>query len=443
MKNPDLMDALGAVAADKGISVDTLLGALADALETAYKRMPDSQEYAWVTIDPDSGEIRVMAQELDDELEPFGPEMDVTPDDFGRIAAQTAKQDMSQRIREAEREMKYEEYAGREGDIVTGIIQQNDTRYTLLDLGRVEALLPQAEQAQYERLEPGTRVKAYIVEVRRTAKGPQIVVSRTHPGLIKRLFELEVPEIADGVVEIKACAREPGARTKIAVWSNDSNVDPVGACVGARGARVRMVVNELRGEKIDIVPFSDDQPDFVAKALSPAKVKEVRIYEDAGTAEVIVPDYQLSLAIGKEGQNARLAARLTGWRVDIKSETQLAEDEAYGNQDWAEGEWVVDPETGEQVWQPAEGGEAMSADQWAQAAEAQAAGDAGAAGDAAGDAAVAEGGTPDVTTAASADEAETDDVVDAAGEATTDTVAADPDPSEDAADAAGPTAGDA
>ena len=195
----------------------------------------------------------------------------------------------------------------------------------------------------YERPEPGARLKAYIVEVRRTAKGPQIVVSRTHPGLIKRLFELEVPEIADGVVEIKACAREPGHRTKIAVWSNDHNVDPVGACVGARGARVRMVVNELRGEKIDIVPFSDDPADFVAKALSPAKVKEVRIHEDTGTAEVIVPDYQLSLAIGKEGQNARLAARLTGWRVDIKSETQLAEEERYPSDEWAEGEWIDEP----------------------------------------------------------------------------------------------------
>jgi N utilization substance protein A len=175
---------------------------------------------------------------------------------------------------------------------------------------------------------------------------------------------------------MKACAREPGARTKIAVWSNDPNVDPVGACVGARGARVRMVVNELRGEKIDIVPFSDDHADFVAKALSPAKVKEVRIHEDTGTAEVIVPDYQLSLAIGKEGQNARLAARLTGWRVDIKSETELAEEEAYGSQDWAEGEWVIDPDTGEQVWKPAEGGEAISAEQWSQAAEEQAEGDA-------------------------------------------------------------------
>jgi N utilization substance protein A len=374
MSNPEILDALQSLATDKGITVDVLFAALADALESAYKRLPDAYEYAWVAIDPDNVEMfRVMAQELDDDGEPTGPELEVTPprDVWGRVAAQTMKQVMNQRIREAEREMKYEEYAGREGDIVTGIIQQSDSRYTLLDLGRVEALLPQAEQVPYERPEPNARVKAYIVEVRKTAKGPQIVVSRTHPGLIKRLFELEVPEIADGIVEIKACAREPGARTKIAVWSNDNNVDPVGACVGARGARVRMVVNELRGEKIDIVPFSDDPADFVMKALSPAKVKEVRIHEDTGVAEVIVPDYQLSLAIGKEGQNARLAARLTGWRVDIKSETQLAEEEAYLNQDWAEGEWVIDPESGEQVWQPAEGGEAMSADQWNEAAVAE------------------------------------------------------------------------
>ena len=369
MSNPEMMDALQALAVDKGISVDTLFAALADALESAYKRLPEAYEYAWVAIDPDTLDFRVIAQELDEEGEPTGPELDVTPPRafFSRVAAQTMKQVMNQRIREAEREMKYEEYAGREGDIVTGIIQQSDSRYTLLDLGRVEALLPQAEQVPYERPEPNARVKAYIVEVRKTAKGPQIVVSRTHPGLIKRLFELEVPEIADGVVEIKACAREPGARTKIAVWSNDGNVDPVGACVGARGARVRMVVNELRGEKIDIVPFSDDPADFVMKALSPAKVKEVRIHEDTGVAEVIVPDYQLSLAIGKEGQNARLAARLTGWRVDIKSETQLAEEEAYLNQDWAEGEWVVDPVSGEQMWKSADG-ELMSVEQWNEAA---------------------------------------------------------------------------
>ena len=366
--NPDMMEALQALATDRDIPLDALFAALADALETAYKRSPGAHEFSWVTIDPDTMEIRVFAQDLDEEGEPVGDEFDVTPDDFGRIAAQTTRQVMTQRIREAERDLKYEEYAGREGDIVTGMIQQTDARYTLLDLGRVEALLPQAEQVPYERPEANTRLNAYIVEVRKTAKGPQIVVSRTHPGLIKRLFELEVPEIADGVVEIKACAREPGHRTKISVASNDPNVDPVGACVGARGARVRMVVNELRGEKIDIVPFSEDPVDFVMKALSPAKVKDVLIDEESGTATVIVPDYQLSLAIGKEGQNARLAARMTGWRVDIKSETQVAEEAAYAEVDWAEGEWVVDEETGEQVWRPAEGGPAVSAGQWVESA---------------------------------------------------------------------------
>ena len=307
--NAEMLEAMQALAVDKGISVDKLFAVLADALESAYKKMPDAHEYAWVTINPETMEYRVMAQELDEDLEPIGEEFDVTPDNFGRIAAVTTKQVLTQRIREEEREQKYEEYAGREGDIVTGIIQQSDSRYTLLDLGRVEALLPRAEQVPNERPDSNTRIKAYIVEVRKTAKGPQIVVSRTHPGLIKRLFELEVPEIADGIVEIRSCAREPGHRTKIAVWSNDPNVDPVGACVGASGARVRMIVNELRGEKIDIVPFSDEPEEFVSRALSPAKVKEVRTDLETGTAEVIVPDYQLSLAIGKDGQNARLSAR--------------------------------------------------------------------------------------------------------------------------------------
>ena len=362
--NAEMKEAINAIAADKGMRPEVLYAVLADALESAYKKMPDAHEYAWVTIDPDTMEYRVIAQDLDDEGEPFGEEFEVTPENFGRIAALAFKQVLAQGIREEEREQKYEEYAGREGDIVTGIIQQSDSRYTLLDLGRVEALLPRAEQVPNERPDSNTRIKAYIVEVRKTAKGPQIVVSRTHPGLIKRLFELEVPEIADGIVEIKSCAREPGHRTKIAVWSNDPNVDPVGACVGASGARVRMIVNELRGEKIDIVPFSEEPEEFVSKALSPAKVQEVRIDMETGTADVIVPDYQLSLAIGKEGQNARLSARLTGWRIDIKSETQQAEEDAYQNVDWAEGEWVEDPETGEQVWQPAEGGPALSADEW-------------------------------------------------------------------------------
>jgi N utilization substance protein A len=363
MSNFEFLEALQQIARDKGIGVETLLDALANALVSAYKRMPGAAEEAVVTIDPQEGEIRVYGQELDEDGNVLR-EWDDTPDDFGRIAAQTAKQVILQRIREAERDLKYEEYAGREGDIVTGIIQQSDNRYTLLDLGKVEALLPQAEQVPYERYDHGARLKAYIVEVRKTTKGPQIVVSRTHPGLIKRLFELEVPEISSGVVEIRAAAREPGHRTKIAVWSNDDNVDPVGACVGARGARVRMVTNELRGEKVDIVPFSEDPAEFVLRALQPAKVKEVRLDDEAGTATVIVHDFQLSLAIGKEGQNARLAARLTGWRVDIKSETQLAEEEAgYGGEEWAEGEWVQN-ESGELVWQPAEGGEAVSAAAW-------------------------------------------------------------------------------
>jgi transcription termination/antitermination protein NusA len=360
--NLAFLDALQQIAKDKGISVDVLLDALANALVAAYKRMPGAAEEAVVTIEAESGEIRVYGQELDEEGAVIR-EWDDTPKDFGRIAAQTAKQVIFQRIREAERDLKYEEYAGREGDIVTGIIQQSDNRYTLLDLGKVEALLPQAEQVPFEHYEHNARLKAYIVEVRKTSKGPQIVVSRTHPGLIKRLFELEVPEIANGIVEIKAAAREPGHRTKIAVWSNDPNVDPVGACVGARGARVRMVTTELRGEKVDIVPYSDDSREFVMRALQPAKVKDVVLDEDSGTATVIVNDYQLSLAIGKEGQNARLAARLTGWRIDIKSESQLAEEEAYAAQEWAEGEWVQN-EAGEMVWQPAGGGEALSAEEW-------------------------------------------------------------------------------
>ena len=367
MSDIDMNEAVRMLATEKGISVETLLQVLADALVSAYKRRPGAADEVEVQIDPDTMGINFIAYDLDEDLN-WVNARDDTPNknELGRIAAQTFRQVMNQRIREAERDRKFEEYANREGDIVTGIIQQSDSRYTLLDLGKVEALLPQAEQVPYERPEPNARLKAYIVEVRRTAKGPQIVVSRTHPGLIKRLFELEVPEIADGIVEIKACAREPGHRTKIAVHSNDHNVDPVGACVGARGARVRMVVSELRGEKIDIVPFSEDQADFVAKALSPAKVTEVRIHEETGIAEVIVPDYQLSLAIGKEGQNARLAARLTGWRVDIKSETQLAEEEAgiyREGGEYAEGQWIANAETGEMEFHSPDGS-VVSAKEW-------------------------------------------------------------------------------
>ena len=273
MSNLDMSEAIGMLAQEKGISEDTLLHVLVDALASAYKRRPDAADEVVVEVNPETMEFSFIAYDVDEDGN-WVNERNDTPkkEELGRIAAQTFRQVMSQRIREVESERKFEEYANREGDIVTGIIQRTDARYTLLDLGRVEALLPQAEQVPFERPAQGDRQKAYIVEVRRTPKGPQIVVSRTHPGLIKRLFELEVPEIADGIVEIKACAREPGHRTKIAVWSNDHNVDPVGACVGARGGRVRMVVNEMRGEKIDIVPFSDDLADFVAKALSPAKV---------------------------------------------------------------------------------------------------------------------------------------------------------------------------
>ncbi|MGH2729056.1 MAG: transcription termination factor NusA [Actinomycetota bacterium] len=327
MKIP--MDSLRELERERGISFDTLVEAIEKALASAYLRMTNADEtrQARAVIDRETGDVTVFAQdvEIDEETEEVTvlKEWEDTPADFGRIAAQTAKQVILQRLREAERDITFGEYSGREGDIVTGIVQQQDHRYTILDLGKTEALMPPPEQIPHERYEHGARLKAYIVEVRRSARGPQIIVSRTHPGLIKRLFELEVPEILDGVVEIKAVAREPGHRSKIAVLSNDPNVDPVGACVGSKGSRVRMVMNELRGEKIDIIKWTDNPQEFVANALSPAKVKEVHIQDDGQTALVIVPDYQLSLAIGKEGQNARLAARLTGMRVDIKSESQV------------------------------------------------------------------------------------------------------------------------
>lgn len=360
--NPAFIEALENLGREKGVSIDVLLDALANALHTAYKRMPGSAEEAVVEIDKVSGEIRVIAQDLDDEGN-VTREWDDTPAGFGRVAAQQAKQVIFQSIQDFVRDQSYKSYAGREGDIVTGIIQQSDNRYTLLDLGNIEALLPKAEQVQHERYDHGSRLKAYIVEVRKTAKGPQIVVSRTHPGLLKRLFELEVPEITSGIVEIKAIAREPGYRTKMAVWSNDPNVDPAGACIGARGARVRMVSNELHGEKIDIVYFRDDPVDYVREAMAPAKPKEVILDEETGTATVIVNDFSLSSAIGKEGQNARLAARLTGWRIDIKSESMMAEGADAEAGDWAEGEWVQD-ENGEMVWKPADGGDTISAGDW-------------------------------------------------------------------------------
>jgi N utilization substance protein A len=333
--NQELIQALKELEREKGISFETILAGLEEALASAYKAwkrgfgIEEEPDGARAKLDPETGELRVWVQTIDPDTEEVTSEkeVDVTDDFLGRIAAQTAKQVIYQKLRDAEREMTYEEFSGREGDIVTGIIQQDSHRYTLLDLGKVEALLPQAEQVPSEPYRHGERLKAYIVEVRRTTKGPQIVVSRTHPGLLRKLFELEVPEIAQGVVEIKAVAREPGHRSKIAVVSHEPGVDPVGACVGAKGSRVRLVVNELRGEKIDVVQWIDDPNRFVANALAPAKVKEVRVDPDTSTAQVIVPDYQLSLAIGKEGQNARLAAKLTGFRIDIRSEAQAAEEE--------------------------------------------------------------------------------------------------------------------
>ncbi|MBW3588333.1 MAG: transcription termination factor NusA [Actinobacteria bacterium] len=332
--NPIDLDALRLVEREKGISFESVVSALEQALAAAYRRMPEAEgDDARVEIGRQSGDVKVFAQEVEENEETeertVTKEWEVYPQDFGRIAAQTAKQVVLQRLRDAEREVTYGEYSGREGDIVTAIVQQTDPRYVLLDLGKgVEALLPQAEQVPGERYDHGSRVKAYIVEVRRSPRGPQIICSRTHPNLIRKLFELEVPEIVDEIVEIRQVAREPGHRSKIAVASSDANVDPQGACIGPKGARVRAVMNELRGEKIDIVKWAEDPADFVGQALSPAKANSVRIDPETQTAEVIVPDFQLSLAIGKEGQNARLAARLTGWRIDIKSETQAEQESA-------------------------------------------------------------------------------------------------------------------
>ena len=360
----EVVEAMSVLAREKGISTEKLMLALQDALLAAYKKQPGSAKYARVELDPDTADFRVIELIIPEQLEaqlivetideattidpetgemrePEDPEIDpvkfeqykdqiderdVTPDDFGRIAAQTAKQVILQRIREAERDMMYEEYRDRVGELITGIVQQKDARYTLIQLReRVEALLPKSEQVEGERYEHNQRVKAVIKEVSPSTKGPSIIVSRRDPELIKSLFELEVPEIADGLVEIENVAREPGYRSKIAVVSHQQGVDPVGACVGPRGSRVRMVVSELRGEKIDIIPYNDEPARFVAKALSPARVREVLVDDDGRQATVIVPDDQLSLAIGREGQNARLAARLTGWRIDIRSETEFAD----------------------------------------------------------------------------------------------------------------------
>jgi transcription termination/antitermination protein NusA len=330
--NRKLISALVELEKEKGIRLDTLIEALRIAFASAYKKNYKVDYDCRVDIDMKTGEIKIFKILPEDEgenssgdSEGKNSEVEVTPDNFGRIAAQTAKQVIRQRIKEAEREVMYDEYKDRLGDMVTGIVQQSDSRFTLVDLGKVEALLPQYEQVPGERYRHGERIKCYISDVRKTTKGPQVIVSRTHTGLIKRLFELEVPEIYEGIVEIKSIAREAGYRTKIAVSSNEKNVDPVGACVGPKGSRVKMVVDELGGEKIDIVGYSDDIIVFIKNALSPARVLKVLTDEENKFALVVVSNDQLSLAIGREGQNARLAAKLTGWKIDVKSEKQFEE----------------------------------------------------------------------------------------------------------------------
>jgi N utilization substance protein A len=369
----EIIEAVREIERDKGIEEGALVSALEDALLAAYKKTPGASRHATVEMDDDTGDFRVFSVELpsdieerlldearerkleelerleeetgerqhtlisDDDLDIDWSDVpdedvkreDVTPEGFGRIAAQTAKQVILQRIREEERRMMYDEYIDRVTEVVTGIVQQaGDRNNVLVDLGKVEALLPRSEQVDGERYEQGSRIKAVITEVRSGTKGPQVILSRRDPELIKTLFELEVPEIADGLVEIRGVAREPGYRSKIAVESHAQGVDPVGACVGPRGSRVRMVVSELRGEKIDIIPWNPEPARFVAKALSPARVREVYLDDEAREATVVVPDDQLALAIGKEGMNARLAARLTGWKIDIQSDTEFAQAEA-------------------------------------------------------------------------------------------------------------------
>lgn len=342
----ELLDALTLLEKEKGISRDVIIEAIEAALVSAYRRNFNQAQNVRIDLNLGNGTMRVFARkEVVDEV--FDPrleisvedaqkinpnyqvedvvEMEVTPKDFGRIAAQTAKQVVTQRVREAERGIIYSEFIDREEDIMTGIVQRTDPKFIYVSLGKIEAILPANEQMPNERYQPHDRIKVFITKVEKTTKGPQIFVSRTHPGLLKRLFEIEVPEIYDGTVEIKSVAREAGDRSKISVHSDNEEVDPVGSCVGPKGTRVQAVVNELKGEKIDIVKWSSDPVVFVANALSPSKVLDVIVNEDDKATTVVVPDYQLSLAIGKRGQNARLAAKLTGWKIDIKSETDARE----------------------------------------------------------------------------------------------------------------------
>ncbi|MDP3487339.1 MAG: transcription termination factor NusA [Bacillota bacterium] len=342
--NAEFIEAIHQLARERSINVSILFEAIETALVSAYKKNFGGSGNVRVQIDKETGDMQVYALKhvvekitqpheeiLLEDAKSVHPtlqigdmfEEKVTPRNFGRVAAQTAKQIVVQRIREAERGQIYEEFTNRESDIVTGIVQRADSKNVVIDLGRVEAMLPHSEQVSTEVYKPGQRLKTYVLEVRKTTKGPQVSVSRSHPGLLKRLLELEVPEIHDGTVELKSVAREAGSRSKIAVQARDENVDPVGACVGPKGMRIQTIVNELGNEKIDVVQYSADAATYVANALSPAKVTRVHVDEVNKIANVVVPDYQLSLAIGKEGQNARLAAKLTGWKIDIRSESQV------------------------------------------------------------------------------------------------------------------------
>ncbi len=347
--NKELLNAIAFLSKEKGVSTDVICDSLEAVLITAYKKEPEANPVADVELNRETGDYRIVAaQTVVDEVEnphseisledarKINPDyevgdvvnVDVTPDNFGRIAAQAAKQVMIQRLREAERNIVYDEFYNRTDDIITGLIQRIENRNVYVDLGKAEAVLPVSEQIPTENYVVGQRIKCYVVEVRKTTKGAQILVSRTHPGLLKRLFELEVPEIYEGVVELKSVAREPGRRSKIAVYSRDENVDSVGACVGPKGTRVQNIVTELQNEKIDIVKWDEDPAVYIANALSPAQVISVTVDESDKSSSVVVPDYQLSLAIGKAGQNARLAAKLTNWKIDIKSESQTKEAEA-------------------------------------------------------------------------------------------------------------------
>ncbi|MDR1320484.1 MAG: transcription termination factor NusA [Gracilibacteraceae bacterium] len=351
--NMEFIEALHDLEKEKGVSIDVLFEAIEAALISAYRKNFSLLQNVRTNIDRATGEIKVLScktvvEDVEDERQQISleqarklkpdcelddtVEFEVTPRNFGRIAAQTAKQVVVQRIREAERGMIYDDYIGKEGDIVTGIFQRYEQKNAVIDLGKVEACMTATEQVPGEIFQPFERVRSYVVEVKKTSRGPQIFLSRTHPGLVRRLFELEVPEIRDGVIEIKNAVREAGSRTKIAVYSRDDNVDAIGACVGPKRGRIQTIVEELRGEKMDIIQWADDPVEFVANALSPAKVIEVYPYYKEKMAVVVVPDYQLSLAIGKEGQNARLAAKLTGWKIDIKSEAQAVSQGLLGNQ---------------------------------------------------------------------------------------------------------------